>query len=119
VHQLADSAGVRSLQHSGRATDTELGQVPGVAGRLKSPRQMHNDVGALEYVAQLVDPITAREIEGAPLRARVDAPLRRWTTHNTDDIVLGGHGSQQSGSDVATGSGDDDAHNCASKSRVG
>jgi hypothetical protein len=63
VHQLADSAGVRSLQHSGRATDTELGQVPRVAGRLKSPCQMNNDVGALERVAQLVDPIAAREIE--------------------------------------------------------
>jgi uncharacterized protein (DUF3084 family) len=107
---LADSAGVRSLQHSGRATDTELGQVTGVAGRLKSPCQMHNHVGALEHVAQLVDPIAACQVQRAPLRSRVDAPLRRWTTHDSDDIVLGGQDPEQSGSDVATGSGDDDAH---------
>ena len=49
----------------------------------------------------------------------VDALLRGRTAHDTDDIVLGGKGSEKSCSDVATRSGDDDAHICASSSRVG
>ena len=54
------------------------------------------------------------QIERAPVSPLVDALRRRWTAHDSDNVVFGRKHAEQSGSYVATRSGDHDAHCCAS-----
>src|SRR6185312_12929091 len=75
---------------------------------------MHDDLGALEYPTQIGDSTLPGQIERAPISALVDALRRRWTAHDSDNIVFGRKNAEQSRSYVATRSGDHDAHRCAS-----
>src|SRR4051794_14019297 len=75
---------------------------------------MHDDLGALEYPTQISEPALPGQIERAPISALVDALRRRWTAHDSDNIVFGRKNAEQSRSYVATRSSDHDAHRCAS-----
>ena len=115
MHQLTDAAGMGSLKHCGRATDAQSSQIARVAGGLKPPREMHDHVCVLKHPTQISDGIVLSEVERAPISPLVDALLRRGPAHHSDDVVLGGEHAEQGGSNIATRSGDDDAHRCASR----
>jgi hypothetical protein len=77
---------------------------------------MHDDVGTVEHLTQIGDGVGPCQVERAPVGPLVDALLSRGSAHHSDDVVLGGECTEQGGSDVATCSGDDDAHGGASGS---
>ena len=115
MHQLTDAAGMSSLKHRGHATDAQSSQIARVAGGLKPPREMHDHVCAIKHPTQISDGIVLSEVERAPISPLVDALLRRGPAHHSDDVVLGGEHAEQRGPYIATRSGDDDAHRCASR----
>ena len=75
---------------------------------------MHDDIGTLEYPTQISNSTLPGQVKCAPISPLVDALRRRRTAHDSDNIVFGRKNAEQSRSYVATRSGDDDAHRCAS-----
>ena len=83
---------------------------------LKSPREIHNDIGTLEHPTQISGPVPRSQVERTPVSPLVNALPCGSPAHHLDDVVLGGKYAKQSGPYIATRSGDDGAHICASGS---
>ena len=101
------------LQNRRGAADAESGQILGVAGRLETPREVYDRVGALDDLRQALRGIGFGEVQFLPLDVSIDTLGFGWTAHDADDVPLRcfvGEQAQQRGADVAGRAGDDDAH---------
>jgi hypothetical protein len=74
---------------------------------------VHDGVGALEYVTQVLRRVYFGEVHLVPSHELVHADRLRWSAHDPDQLVVdtgGNELAQQCRSDIARGSRDDDPH---------